>query len=382
MLLNFLRHFRFQRELNLIFCSIFLFAIALGINTVSFPAVLNFHGVDAAKIGFAFTLDCLGGVVMSFFLSKIAARFEMIKTMAFGAISYSVVILFIYFYQNFYLWAILAFVMGNLWFMYVITRQSWLNILLKDEQRGIGLGIFSMLISAGIALGPVIVKFVGADNYSSFIISAALTSLSFFCLISLHATKHPDLEAQRIPLKEFFKTNPRNFLARFFLDFQSYVLLTLTVIFGVKIGMSYEVAGLLISAYMTSGFFDLIVGFLLKKWHPHQLINVGFLGCLSIFLVIIFVHNFHFLVISYFVFGIFVACIYVSALKVCNDDFSKEKLVAANSTFQLVGSFGSLCGSLTGGILINLFGAVGFPITIVLSCILYLGFLVAYDRIS
>lgn len=375
-----MHHFIFSRELNLIFCSIFLFAIALGINAVSFPATLNLHGIDAAKIGIAFTLDCLGGIAMSFFLSKIAARLKMIRTMAIAAISYSAVILLIYFYQNFYLWAALSFAMGNLWFMYVITRQSWLNILLKDEQRGVGLGIFSMLISAGIALGPIIVSFTGAEDYSSFIISAALTSLSFFCLLPLHATEHPNLEPRRIPLKEFFKTNPRNFLAQFFLNFQSYVLLTFTVIFGVKIGMTYEVAGLLISAYMTSGFFDLMVGFFLKRWSPYQLINFGFLGCLSIFLLIIFFRDFYFLVVSYFIFGIFIACIYVSALKVCNDDFNSEKLVAANSTFQLIGSIGSLCGSLIGGILINVFGAIGFPITIVVSCIFYLTFLTIYEK--
>ena len=68
---NFFRQLFFSRELNLIFFSIFLFAIALGMNAVTFPAMLNNYGVDAAHIGIAFTLDCLGGIVMSIFLSRI-----------------------------------------------------------------------------------------------------------------------------------------------------------------------------------------------------------------------------------------------------------------------------------------------------------------------
>ena len=351
-------------------------------NAVSFPAVLNKYNVDTAHIGIAFMFECLGSIVMSFFLSRIVGKITMIRTMAIAAITYSCIILAIYFYQGFLLWIVFAFAMGNLWFMYVITRQAWMNMLLTDEQRGIGLGIFSMLISAGVALGPVIVKFSGAQNYLSFVIAAFFTVLSFLFLLPLGQKPTPQLDSQRIPLIRFFKTNPQIFLARFFLDFQTYVLLTFTVIFGIRIGLSYEIAGLLISAYMASGFFDLIVGFLLKKWNPYQLINFGFLGCLSSFLLIIFFHNYQFLLLCYFCFGIFVACIYVSAFKVCNDDFDADELVAANSTFQLIGALGSLCGSLIGGILFNIFGAVGFPITIVLCCIFYLTFLVLYNKVT
>jgi predicted MFS family arabinose efflux permease len=253
-------------------------------------------------------------------------------------------------------------------------------MLVKDNQRGVALGVFSMTISAGIAFGPVIVKFSGAENYLSFVISASMVIASFLCLLALKNKNQFQLESKRISLLLFFKTNPRAFLARFFLDFQSYLLLTFSVIFGVKIGLSNEAAGLLISAYMASGFFDLLVGFLLKKISPYQMINFGFLGCLSCFLAIIFFHNYLFLVITYFVFGISIACIYVSVFKAANESFAPEKIVAANSTFQLIGSIGSICGSFAGGLLFDIFGAIGFPITMVLSCIFYLTFLVIYEK--
>ncbi len=376
---KFFQQLVFSRELNFLFLSILLFAMAMGINLVTFPTILNKHGVSAAHIGLAFTLDTFGGIVMSFFLSRIVSHLTMMKTLRIAVFLYSAIVLTIYFYQNFYLWAILAFLMGALWFMYVITRQSWLNILVENKQRGVALGIFSMTISAGIALGPLIVKLSGAENYLSFVISAGLAIGSFLCLSPLKDVPHPQLESRRISLVDFFKTNPRISLARFFLDFQTYLLLTFSVIFGAKIGLTYEAAGLLISAYMASGFFDVWVGFALKKWNPYQLINFGFLGCLICFLAIIFIHNYSFLLSAYFVFGICVACIYVSVFKVSNDDYAKSKLVAANSTFQLIGSGGSFFGSLTGGLLFNIFGAAGFPITMVLSCATYLTFLVLYE---
>jgi MFS family permease len=376
-----IKQFTFSKELNLIFLSVLLFASAMGVNLVTFPTILNQHGVDASKIGIAFTLDALGGILMSFFLSKFVGRLRMMKALGVAIFGYVAAILLIYFYKSFYLWSAIAFFMGICWFTFVITRQSWLNMLLQNNQRGVAMGIFSMLISAGIAVGPVIVKFSGANNYSSFLISASLAIFSYICLLPLKHTSQPQIESKRIPLKEFFKTNPRCFLARFFLDFQTYLLLTFTVVFGVKIGLKYEAAGLLISAYMASGFFDVFVGFLLKKISPYKMINIGFLGCMYCFLSLaLYSQSYIFLLLIFFLFGIFIACIYVSVFKICNDDYANEKLVAANATFQLIGSCGSLCGSFIGGVLVDVFGTQGFPITIVLSCALYLTFLVTYEK--
>jgi len=372
---------KFPKELNILFLSVLLSAIVVGINLVTFPTILNLNGVDPALIGFAFTADVLGGILMSFFLSRISSNFGMMRTIEIAAFSYAAIIASIFFYKNYFLWLGLAFTMGTLWFAQIIIRQSWINILIDNKRRGIALGIFSMIISFGIAIGPLIVKLSGAQNYSSFLISSALAIASIVCLKFIKEKSQITLSSERISLKEFFHNNPRAFLARFFLDFQTYLLLTLSVIFGIKIGLSSEAAGLLITAYMASGFFDVWVGFALKKISPYQLINVGFLGCLWCFILIIFFHQYYsFLIISYFIFGLAMACIYVTVFKVINDNYSKERLVAANATFQLVGSSGSLFGSLFGGIMFNALGALGFPIAMVLSCITYLTFLVIYDK--
>jgi MFS family permease len=376
-----LRQLKFSKELNFLFLSIFLFAGAMGINFVTFPTILNQHNLDAAHVGIAFTTEIVGGLFMSFFLSRLVNYLGMVKVLRIASFTYAASILLIYFYQGFYLWIGFAFIMGNCWFAYVITRQAWLNILLNTENRGVGLGFFSLVISIGIASGPIIVSYLGASSYLSFLASSTLVIASFFCLKILIKNPLPKISSQRIPLLEFFKKNPRCFLGRFFLDFQTYLLMTFTVIFGVRIGLSYEAAGLLITAYLASGFFDVVVGFLLKKYNSYKIINIGFLGCITSFLMVILYHeSYIFLLIIYFIFGFFIACIYVSLFKVCNDDYPPKKLVAANSTFQIIGSSGSIFGSLIGGYLVYIFGTQGFPITMVLSCVLYLSFLVFYDK--
>jgi MFS family permease len=74
------------------------------------------------------------------------------------------------------------------------------------------------------------------------------------------------------------------------------------------------------------------------------------------------------------VFGLFIACIYVSVFKMINEDYEEKDLIPANSTFQFIGTCGALFGSLICGFMINFFGAQGFPITICFGCLFYLTF--------
>ncbi len=376
-----LKNLQFSKEIKLLFLSILLFATAVGINLVTFPTLLSSNGINSFQIGIASTFEIFGGIAASFLLSKIVAKFGIRKSLLFSAAAYACAISLIYFYQGFLLWLAFIFFMGFCWFLYVITRQSWFNILLSDEQRGVATGIFSMTISAGIALGPVIVKLTGAHSYISFMASAILVISSYLCISKIKNADALDLSAKRIPLVDFFKKNPRCFVARFFLDFQSYMLLVFSVVYGVKIGLSYESAGLLITAFMVSGFFDVWVGFALKKFNPYKMINIGFIACIYAFIVIILYHeSYKILLALYFIFGLGVACIYVSTFKIANEDYDKENLVAANSTFQIIGSLGSLCGGVMGGLFLNIFDAEGFPIAMILVSVFYLTFLVFYEK--
>ncbi|MBU6339449.1 MAG: MFS transporter [Rickettsiales bacterium] len=372
---------KFSKELNLLFLSVFLLATAMGINFVTFPTILAKNGISSAQIGFAATCDILAGIITSFFLSKIAAKFGLIKTLFVSSSIYAFAIAIIYFYQSYYLWLALCIIMGSTWFIFAITRQAWLNSLLSNNKRGIGLGIFSMAISAGIAFGPIIVDILGAENYLSFLISAAFTLASFQAISKIKKNNDLKIESRRINLFEFFKNNPRCFLARFFLDFQTNFLIVFTVIFGKKIGFSPEKSGLLVSAFMASGFFDVYVGFLLKKYDPYKLINIGFIGCLILLIIISIFHNsYSILFVAYFCLGMMAALIYVSLFTTVNHDYKEEKLVAANATFQSIGAIGAVSSLLIGGYLISIFDAYGFTINIILGCSTYLTFLIFYNK--
>ena len=161
-----------------------MFACAFGINNVIFPTSFKIHGAGPGWIGSAVAFETLSGIITAFFLSKIIARFHLLKTLLFSTIFYSITTILLFFYVSFWLWIMMFLVIGSCYFIYTITRISWLNILLKNHHRGVGIGLFSMIISFGNASGPVIVKLLGANNIYSFIASAIKSSLIFSNLSS------------------------------------------------------------------------------------------------------------------------------------------------------------------------------------------------------
>jgi MFS family permease len=364
-----------------LFASMFLFATAVGMNFVTFPAILLKHGVDPFKIGLTSAFEIVGGITMSFILAKVLRKIPARQLLPIVAITYSVIVALIFFCKNYYLWLFLVLLIGMCWVAYVVMRQAWMNILLTNQNRGVATGLYSMIISIGLGFGPLLVKFLGAENYYSFIASALFIIVSLLVLERSSSLDEVKIEEGQNNFLFFFKSNPRCYLARFFFDLQNYCLLTFGVVFGKKVGLSAENSGLLITAFMASFFADFLVGLALKKYDAYKIINIGFIGYLIFICVIgLCFRSYKILLLAYFMLGIFAACIYIATIVIANGFYKKDQLVSANAALQSVGSSGSFFGGLIGGIAIQVFSAHGYMITIILSCVLYLIFLVIYEK--
>lgn len=200
-------------------------------------------------------------------------------------------------------------------------------------------------------------------------------------LILIKNTQPTKIDSQRISIKEFIDKQPKIAVARFLLDLQAGCLVCLGVVFGVKIGLSLENAGFLIGAFMASGIFDLYAGFLVRDFNRQKMITAGFLGCLTTIIIALFFYKFYPILLgTFFFFGASCALIIVATLTIVNESFEKSKLIAANATFQAIGSIGSVVGCFFGGIFIQIFDFYGFFAIIILTNLTYLWFIIFYKK--
>lgn len=356
-------------------------AIGIGINAVVLPTVLISNGLSSFYIGFSASTEIAFSIIASFFVSKVVSKFKKTRAALMFAGFYALSILTMYFYKNYGLWLLFVAINGTCWFSLIVIRNSWMNHLLDNKNRSVILALATTLFCTGYGTGSLIVKFLGAQNYLSVMLSGLLIFSSALILLFAKKTEPQKIDSQRIGFKAFFKHDPRATMARFFIDFMAGCIIFLTVAFGVKIGHTPENSGLLISAFMLSGFCDLYAGFMVKKYDRYKMIKAGFISCITmISLAWIFHENYILLWISYFLFGASTALAFISSLTVINETYEKEKLTAANATLMSVGSIGFLIASFICGILMEIFDFYGFFITVIFGGLSYLTFEYFYEK--
>ncbi len=373
----------FLHKTKFLYASFVLFATAFGMNLVIFPGLLQASHIKASTISYTFLAETAGIILASLCFSYLASKLKPWRMFFLAIVFYAILVLLIYFMtSNLFVWFCFTLILGFFWLIIVVSRFAWLNIFLEKHNRGLGIAFFSTAISFGLALGPVLVKIFGATNYFSFAVSGGLVFLAMLVLLPIVGDiKRVAIDnsiTNKISLKNFWQKNKQCFLARFFLDFQTYTLMTCTVLFGVNIGFSTENAGLLITAYMSSTVFDIVAGFLLKKYQEKILINIGFVICcccfIIIFLLVFFKQNSYFLLLwLYFFYGSGIAFLFVSVFSMMSNDYQQQEM-QAGATFQLIGTLGAFFGILLTSFLMMWHISFGFVLSIISAGVFYFCF--------
>lgn len=360
----------FEKKILTLLFSIFIASIAAGINIIAFPAILIENNISSFFIGVTSTIEIIAGVIISLFLSKIIHRIGTLKTAIAIALVYSVVIYYIFFYQNIYVWIALDAICGACWLSLFIIRQSWINIVIK-ENRSIIIALTSTIFCAGFIIGSFFIKEIGALNHQSLILSSTLITFSIIVLFYIRNSQPREIYSQRLAFSEIYTKSKIATISRFLLSLQVSAIIFFTIVIGKYINISVENSGLLISAFMASGFVDLYAGFLVKKFNRINMIKIGFIGCLiSMSSAMIFYESYKILLAIYFLYGCFSALIFIASLTIINESFDKEKLISANASFEGIGAIGSISGAFIGGIFIELFSFYGFFLLIIITNLL------------
>jgi MFS family permease len=361
--------------------NIFLLAIAVGINSAILPTKLISAGYSSIYIAFSALIETVAAIFIMNFLSKIVAKFSAFWTI----FSFSLVlfcnILAIKFVENYVIWLIFIALNGMAFMSIAIIRNAWINAMVQDKNRSIIVALSSTVFCVGFAIGPFLVKFIGANNYSSFVFSSSLTLASLLILSFAKFSQPKKIDSNKIKIKEFVKNTPHAAFARFLNEAMIASIIFLAIIFGAKLNYSFENSALFISCFMVSGFFDVYAGLLLRKNKIEKIMRLGFFLSLFVsFLAFIFREYYYVLLVAFFCFGASIALSFIAALTEVNSSYKKERLTAANATLQIIASSGAIFGCLFSGILMEFFSFYGFFLALAFYSVAYLVFDLIFRR--
>jgi MFS family permease len=265
------------------------------------------------------------------------------------------------------LWMPLRFVMGFALACIFVVTDTWINELTSDESRGRVLGLYSVMLSVGFAIGPGILAVVGSNGWTPFIAGAGCSLAALVPLLVVWDNL-PEItvKAERRSGRSFLTLAPLLLLGVGVVALSEQATMSLLPVWALAQGFDTRTASIML-VVMSVGSIALTfpIGWLADRVSRRLLTTccaAVTAGCASLLSLVGGVNVALWPIL--FVFGGAYYAIYVLSLIRLGERFSGQLLVAGTAAFGAAWGLGGIVGPpLVGGMMTRL-GPLGLPIAL------------------
>ncbi len=337
-----------------------LFSMGQGLSYPLLAAILARQGHGEAMIGLNAAMTPIGIMTLGLIVSPLTARVGARRWAILSALILGLTMLVIGLVQNIWLWFPLRFVLGVCVASQFVIAETWILMATPSAARGRVLGFYNFLTSAGFALGPSILAWVGTHDLTPFILSACFaTGVAVMVACVYH--KLPRWKADRaasspwsvLPLMLFLA------LATLMIGGLDQVILAFFAIFMQDRGLALNDALQLLSVIMASGaVFMLVYGWLIDVT-PRRLLWLATLTSATILpwgLLLLPAQSIWIWPIS-IALGCSLMPMFILCMVELGERFAGQSLLAANGVFSLGWGLGGIILPPVAGTGMQLFGS-------------------------
>jgi len=273
------------------------------------------------------------------------------------------------------LWLLMRFISGFAITILFVASESWINQLTPDHMRSRMLSIYSIALASGFGIGGLLVAFLGISGWAPFVAGAIICAAGVFPLLAPGPQLVPPDSDATSPmiLLSFFSRAPRIMMAALAFGAIETAAMHFTPVWALRSGIG-ETSALRLIFIGAIGVIALQfpIGWLGDKVNRYQLLKV----CATITVIAplsmwLFIGQS--LSALYAIFFIYVGVgegLYILALVLLGQKFSKKELTAASAAIVLMYGLGSILSPLIIGPLMDIFnpngamfGLAGFALT-------------------
>lgn len=366
---------------NPLFISIFGIAvagIAFGLLGPVVVILLETNNAPSWMTGTVTTMGYLSVVLFSSYTGKLVDRYGLKKILTAGFLLIIVSSLGLIFWRNYYLLFPVRFILGiGVTFVFVAT-EVLINEISNESNRGRNIGLYVMFLSAGIAVGTLLIWTVQTAEWLPFVISALIISFVLFVEIFLLADFHLRTKGTQVihfPLK--LMPAAALLSAAVYGIYESSIVVVIPL-FGLRSAFSESQVAVFLTSYVIGGVVLLyIIGRISDLVSKSRLLLI-----LSSLIAVLFIMPGIFtnelaLIIIFFVIGGFVPAFYTVGLSYTIEKIDKQYIAQANGHFAMFYGIGTLAGPMLGSMTVELNREWGFWIAaFLLACFfsIYLSF--------
>ena len=340
-------------------------------------------------VGALFSGYFLGYFVGAFYCPKLINSVGHIRTFSAFASLASLSALIHVTFVNPYVWIFGRFLTGFSMIAIFIVTESWLNDRATNRNRGQILSLYMIITYVAFATGNLLLNVSSPTKYEPFILISVLFSIALVPIL-LAKKKPPKFKkTASMNIKELYRISPFGSFAMLCTGFIYSAVLTLASVYAANMNLTiYEISILLTLIVAAGAIFQWPIGYISDRMDRRKVIIAsGILAIIFCILAILFsgtsfsnaftqnLTKFNYfsttlektkLFLSITLMAGMTLTFFPIILAYVNDNITKDKFVAAGSGLNIVFGVGAIFGPILCSVTMQLLGANGFFVYIIL----------------
>ncbi|WP_064708908.1 MFS transporter [Rhizobium bangladeshense] len=349
-----------------IIATVTVFAVAQGLTYPLLSFVLERQGLTSGLIGLSAAMTPLGFIISAPLIPALSRQLGGSRLAVLCSILAALTLVAIAWTQHVLAWMPLRFLLGFFANPLYVISETWLITITPASRRGRIMGLYSSIVSAGFAVGPLSLGLAGTEGWPPFMIG--VTALLACGLIVLAvAPRLPDMpvEGEATSVGGFFRLGPLLLFAVFTAAAFEQILLSLLAVYGAALGSAEGRIASLITCFVAgNAVLQILLGRAAERFGATLTMLFCVLACLSGCLPLAFIFDTWLVWPLVFVWGGVSFGLYTTSLIQLGERFTGQTLIAGNAAFAFAWGTGGIAGSPAAGLAMQLIGHQGLPLSL------------------
>lgn len=365
-----------------IIATVTVYAVAQGLTYPLLSFILERQGTTPGLIGLSAAMTPLGFIVSAPLIpalirlvggARLAIACLVLAALTLVAIAWT---------QDVRAWMPLRFLLGFFVNPPYVISETWLISMTPAARRGRIMGFYSSVVSGGFALGPLTLGLVGTEGWPPFLIGiAAFLACGVILLAVVLRLPTMPREGEAASVGRFFALAPLLLLAVFVAAAFEQVVISLLAVYGGAQGSAEARIASLIACFTAgNAILQILLGRAAERLGSARTMSLCVLGSLAGCVLLSSSFDTWLVWPLVFLWGGVSFGIYTMALIQLGERFAGHALVAGTAAFAFVWGCGGIVGSPATGLVMQLIGHRGLPLSLGLLCLVLAVFLVSSGK--
>jgi MFS family permease len=365
-----------------IIATVTVFAVSQGLTYPLLSFILERHGTPSGLIGLSAAMTPLGFIVSAPFIPALARRVGGARLAILCSMMAALSLVAIGWIEDVWAWMPLRFLLGFFANPLYVISETWLLAITPAPRRGRILGLYSSIVSAGFAIGPLSLGVVGTIGWPPFIVGI----VAFICCGLIVLAVVPRLpkmphEGQTISVGGFFALAPLLLFAVFVAAAFEQTLVSLFAVYGGALGSGEErIAAQLACFIAGNAVLQILLGRLAERTGSALALLSCALASLAGCLMLPLLFGTWLIWPLLFIWGGVSFGLFTLSLIQLGERYAGQALIAGTAAFAFVWGIGGIVGSPATGLAMQLVGHQGLPASLGLLSLVLVVLLVAGGR--